>query len=73
MLQTRIPRGWRASAFILKSRVWHRGRVLPPSGVGPAMMGSTPAAEKVIPFYDEDGKGKTLREFIKDVWIKGDN
>ena len=37
------------------------------------MMGSTPAVEKIAPFYDEDSKGKTLHEFIKDVWIKRDN
>ena len=37
------------------------------------MMGSTLAAEKIAPFYDQDKKGKTLREFIRDVWIKKDN
>jgi len=37
------------------------------------MMGSTPAAKKIPHFYDKDMKAKTLREFIKDVWIKRDN
>ena len=49
------------------------GCVLPRTGVAPAMMGSTPAAEKIAAFCDEDTRGKTLREFIKDVWIKKDN
>ena len=30
-------------------------------------------AEKISPFCDKDRKGETLREFIKDVWIKKDN
>ena len=28
------------------------------ASVGPAVMGSVPAAEKIPPFYDEDGRGK---------------
>ena len=42
----------------------------PYAGVGHAMMGSVPAAEKIPHFCDEDGRGKSLREFMSDIWIK---
>ena len=35
-----------------------RYRSAPHAKVGPAMMGSFPAAEKIPGFCDEDGKGK---------------
>ena len=37
------------------------------------MMGCVPAAEKIPHFCDEDGRGKSLREFMSDIWIKRNN
>jgi len=50
-----------------------RYKCAPHANVGPAMMGNFPAAEKIKGFHDEDGSGKSLQEFINDIWIKRDN
>ena len=50
-----------------------RYRSAPYANVGPAMMGSIPAAEKISDFCKENRRRKSLRDFINDIWIKGDN
>ena len=45
----------------------------PYAGMGPAMMGSFQAAEKIPPISDEDGRLNSLHEFMSDIWIRRDN
>ena len=44
----------------------------PYSNVGPAMMGSMAAAERIPHFSDED-RGTLLKDWLNDLWIKRDN
>ena len=45
----------------------------PYSDVGPAMMGSTPAAECISRFSDEKGESGNLQDWLSEIWIKRDN
>ena len=49
-----------------------RFRSMPYSEVGPAMIGTSAAAEKIPKFSDEE-KGTSLKDWLNDIWVKRDN
>jgi len=44
----------------------------PNSEVGPAMIGTSAAAEK-IPMFSDEEKGTSLKDWLNDIWVKKDH
>ena len=67
---------WSASDHRLgpcESVLAQRYLAMPYTDVGQVMIGTFAAAERISRFFDECGDGGTLKDWLNDIWVKGDN